>query len=40
MDDESGREKWIEAGRKRASMTTACAEILIDVPAFDAEDST
>ena len=24
--------------RKRASMTAACAEILIDVPAFDAED--
>jgi hypothetical protein len=26
--------------RKRASMTAACAEILIDVPTFDAEDST
>ena len=26
--------------RKRASMTAACAEILIDVPAFDPEDST
>jgi AcrR family transcriptional regulator len=26
--------------RKRASMTAACAEILIDMPAFDAEDST
>ena len=26
--------------RKRASMTAACAEILIEVPAFDAEDST
>jgi AcrR family transcriptional regulator len=26
--------------RKRASMTAACAEILIEVPAFDAKDST
>jgi hypothetical protein len=26
--------------RKRASMTAACAEILIDVPTFDAKDST
>jgi AcrR family transcriptional regulator len=29
-----------QSQRKRASMDAACAEILIDVPAFDAQDST